>query len=1271
MMNNSISGSMSIGLSKNSVDEDLFSCSDAISNESITKGISISGIYDVISDPIKGGMGSVWKVHHNGWNMDLAMKRPLPKYFAEGSERRKENFIRECEDWIDLGLHPNIVSCYYVREIGGVPTIFSEWMENGSLESRIKDQTLYSGTYKAVQERLLDIAIQFARGLHYAHESKKGLIHQDVKPDNLLLTLGWDAKVADFGLARARTKLEEDSRGSAAQGADSGAVQAAAPSTEPGTSPNTEPVVAYSGCTPAYCSYEQDAKKPVSRQTDIYSWALSVLEMYLGSRPWKSGPEAGNRFRDYLKEERFRVKIPDGMSELLGQCLAEDPSGRPQGFGEIIAKLQDIYQETIGEVYPRPEPDAAPDTADSLNNRALSYLDLGKDDQAEGLWEQALEKDATLADAVFNRALFLRRRKRISYNEAEEQLLSIPNYLTREDYHQALIKERRILDLDIGDFIGSRDYKGLNFTSFSDDRRRGAGIRAVRDQNNAASGTHFVMEHASGKMIFTDPAPTKIYSTAAIDERTLLTRDGKLVLVNRHGKSYGEPSTYGDDVLYEVDSGTELWRRRNQCEMFMLSPDDRFAVGNRFINKKGEDTTIEVVILSMENGEVLHILKDQGGLAGFTPDGRMLLGGKIYYNPGNYIRGEEVLTLCGRPEDYIEEGAHDESAAHDSTSGRTVPVIFEGVISRALCDRCWIPMKNGMAVFCGDYVLYILDPAKGTIAAKYELGKGAYGKLDFAALLDDESLLIGIWTYRGEQTALIWDVGTGELLDQRALGRILDFRNLAWMIRSSHPVSLDPSIPADYRLSLARGLRDREETQKRYRELLDKAKKTYETGDPFQAMRLAEEAANLPGFIGIDEPLRLSEEFAKGFNKFAIIRLQMTEDVVSEKPRRPLPDEEDEKRFSPGIKAIRDKLYAEHESNIDTEVYAYINLGEYSRDRSRIIVYTELIEEDVSPFRPSSQKYGWYGAGVLDAQSGELVYFDSNLYYRGSTDKQNELHHGAVLDHSGRRLLDYSSGLRIRSITGGSDVKELGTGEFLFADFMDDDRYVLCMDNDHRLRVIDSVKGRRMIQQVYPETEYGIPFCLEGESFGIPHYGKGFRCRIVWDYYRKRQESSAAGGTADRNLNQAETADQKRRIVEENLAKNRKLWLDGLPKRVRAAVNSAKTPTKPILAEKASPGSLLNAIKAYASGVKREEIIAIEDITFFLNGKKGFLYTGKAVYSSFLPGPEGIRYEDIAQMRREGDDRLWIRLSNGKQIKLELGRYQDSVMHMLRMILMM
>ena len=149
-------------------------------------------VYRIESDPIIGGMGRVWKVHHKDWDVDLAMKRPRAEYFK--SDKQKEDFIGECEAWINLGVHPNIVACYYVREMDGVPTIFSEWMENGSLAERISDKTLYSGSQEAVGERLLDIAIQFAEGLHYAHRSL--LVHRDVKPANLLLTNDWDARVA-------------------------------------------------------------------------------------------------------------------------------------------------------------------------------------------------------------------------------------------------------------------------------------------------------------------------------------------------------------------------------------------------------------------------------------------------------------------------------------------------------------------------------------------------------------------------------------------------------------------------------------------------------------------------------------------------------------------------------------------------------------------------------------------------------------------------------------------------------------------------------------------------------------------------------------------------------------------------------------------------------------------------------------------------------------------------------------------------------------------
>ena len=88
----------------------------AVSDAPFAKGTMLLDTYRIESDPIEGGMGSVWRVRHTGWNVDLAMKRPQAKMFA--NESSKQGFIDECQNWINLGLHPNIVSCYYVREMG-------------------------------------------------------------------------------------------------------------------------------------------------------------------------------------------------------------------------------------------------------------------------------------------------------------------------------------------------------------------------------------------------------------------------------------------------------------------------------------------------------------------------------------------------------------------------------------------------------------------------------------------------------------------------------------------------------------------------------------------------------------------------------------------------------------------------------------------------------------------------------------------------------------------------------------------------------------------------------------------------------------------------------------------------------------------------------------------------------------------------------------------------------------------------------------------------
>ncbi len=221
-------------------------------------GDVILGLYEVQEVFTGGGMGLVYKVRHRGWNVELAVKTPRPEFFARAGAA--ENFEREAETWVNLGLHPHTVSCFYVRRLGGIPRVFAEYVDGGSLADWIRGKPgqpprLYEGGPDQALERILDVAIQFAGGLHYAHE--QGLVHQDVKPANVIMTRGGIAKVTDFGLAKARALAGEVGTARAGQSI----------------------LVSSGGLTPAYCSPEQANHEPLSRKSDVWSWAVSVLEM--------------------------------------------------------------------------------------------------------------------------------------------------------------------------------------------------------------------------------------------------------------------------------------------------------------------------------------------------------------------------------------------------------------------------------------------------------------------------------------------------------------------------------------------------------------------------------------------------------------------------------------------------------------------------------------------------------------------------------------------------------------------------------------------------------------------------------------------------------------------------------------------------------------------------------------------------------------------------------------------------------------------------------
>jgi serine/threonine protein kinase/WD40 repeat protein len=346
----------------------------------------VRSLYRIMDAPREGGFGRVYHVYHTGWNVELALKQPKGNVFIDSKE--KDTFIRECINLFRLGLHEHIVLCYYVREINGVLSIFSEWMAGGSLKDLIykKAENLYSGEEKTVLARILDISIQFARGLHYAH--KRGLIHKDVKPDNLLMTASGTIKIADFGIAEAKELFSKEK---------SLSIQ--------------------------YCSPEQMGGRPLTIQTDIWSWGVSVLEAFLGDLKWSNGVVAGYACEEYF--DQTIIPMPEAMKNILRRCFHDNPAQRWDNFGEVEVLLREIYESETGSLYPRPMPKAVVDTAATLNNKALSYLDMEMPGEAEKCWVKALLKQPDHLDSIFNKTLYLWRNAQIDDIQAIDAIRNI------------------------------------------------------------------------------------------------------------------------------------------------------------------------------------------------------------------------------------------------------------------------------------------------------------------------------------------------------------------------------------------------------------------------------------------------------------------------------------------------------------------------------------------------------------------------------------------------------------------------------------------------------------------------------------------------------------------------------------------------------------------------------------------------------------------------------------------------------------------------------
>ncbi len=361
--------------------------------------------YEVKGKLGEGGMGIVYKVYDHRSRLINAVKSPRPEFFARAND--KENFIREAQTWLNLGRHPHIVSCLHVQTLGGIPRLFADYVDGGSLADWIRMRRLYQGGAEQSLSCMLDIAIQFAWGLGFAHE--QGVVHQDVKPANVMMTADGIAKVTDFGLAKAQVLASEQHAPPAGQSI----------------------LVSWGGMTLAYCSPEQAARRPLSRKTDIWSWAVSVLQMFVGGVSWQLGPMAPETLARSPRQNVSIPAMPPEVRRVLRSCLQPRPEERPASMLEVAADLQALYERLMGRSYPRASSQPAEVQTGTLYNRACSFWELGKHEEALACFEQVIQLDPGNVPAQNNVGYMLQLLGR--YQEAlaafEQTLQLDPMYL--------------------------------------------------------------------------------------------------------------------------------------------------------------------------------------------------------------------------------------------------------------------------------------------------------------------------------------------------------------------------------------------------------------------------------------------------------------------------------------------------------------------------------------------------------------------------------------------------------------------------------------------------------------------------------------------------------------------------------------------------------------------------------------------------------------------------------------------------------------------------